>query len=70
MTVKGTSFLRKRRSLEKGETMMICPHDKEEMELVDSHYNLELEFEEGRPVKILTYVCLKCHFEQQIKEYE
>lgn len=49
---------------------MKCPHDKEEMELVDSHYNLELEFEEGRPVKILTYVCPKCHWEQQIEEYE
>ena len=49
---------------------MNCPHDKEEMELVDSHYNLELEIEEGHPVRIETYVCPKCHFEQQIEEYE
>jgi hypothetical protein len=48
---------------------MKCPHDDAEMELVDSHYNLELEFELGYPVRIDTYICPKCNFEQQIEEY-
>ncbi len=33
------------------------------MELVDVHYNLELEFEYGHPVEIKTFVCPKCGYE-------
>jgi len=39
------------------------------MELVDVHYNLELECEYGHPVEIETYFCHKCsqyHQEQNI----
>ena len=46
-----------------------CPVCKTEMELVDTHFNIELELELGHPVEIETYVCSKCHFEQQVENY-
>lgn len=49
---------------------MNCPNDKMPMELVDSHYDLELEEEEGHPVRIDTYVCPKCHFEYPEEVWE
>lgn len=33
-------------------------------------HNLELEAEMGYPVRIETYVCPKCHFEQQLEVEE
>ena len=42
-----------------------CPKDYEEMELVDTHYNLELEAEYCHPVEVKTYVCPKCGYEEQ-----
>lgn len=48
---------------------MICPYDKEAMVLVDSQYSIELEIEHGCPCRIDTYVCPKCHFEQQTEQW-
>ena len=44
---------------------MNCPKCKTEMELVDTHYNLELEAEYGHPVEIKTFVCPKCNHQEQ-----
>jgi len=48
---------------------MICVKCGEGMELVDVHYNLELEEEYGHPVEVETWYCSICyHYQTEEKE--
>lgn len=40
-----------------------------DMELVDSHYSLELEFVYGHPVEVKTFICPKCDKEVVQENY-
>jgi len=53
------------------ETFEQCPKcGKKAFELVDVHYDLEAELEEGYPTKVETWVCHYCGFEESQRSWE
>jgi C4-type Zn-finger protein len=40
------------------------------MELIDAHYDLELEDAYMVPVKVVTYACTHCHYEEHEEGWE